>query len=321
MDKEIKDNLDKIKKLTKETEGSLDSLTQMIEDPEKYFEDNPIKEDWQDPPEFPTLKEYDRAFEESTPILEQIKMFARISAISHFQKRKTKEHNLFEVVTNHSKKNELEEIIAVKLRKQGYEVQTQSNVDKWNSMKDNHIHFGIGEGICLHEIPRIKECNLEVTNYIVDKKGNIRNYDELVKVYQEKNAPEPTDFEELTEDLDDTKKKMVKEFMEDEKLTCEDISSIEENYDGDGLLVDIGNRQYTIMQSEDVAEQVAFAQIDDDSEMEYFWREKIKSDEGYTGGLEQFIQDVKDDGWVYQLSRYDHNYEVTKSNFVYFRED
>ncbi len=321
MDKELKDNLDEIKKLAKESEGSLESLSEMVEDPEKYFKEHPIVEDWTDPPEFPTLKEYDRAFEDSTPILEQIKMYARISAISHFQKRKTKEHNLFEVVTNHTKQHELEELIAVKLRKHGYEVQTQSNVDKWNSMSDNHIHFGIGEGICLHEIPRIKECNLEVTDYIVDKKGNIRSYDELVKAFQDAKAPEPTDFKELTEDLDETQTKMVKEFMDAEGLTCEDISSVDENNYDEGLLVDIGNREYIILPSEEVAEKIAFAQIDDDSEMEYFWREKIKADKGYTSGLEEFIQEVKDDGWERQLSRYDGNYEVTKSNFVYFREN
>lgn len=319
--KEIED-LKKLKEGLKDSDKNMDSLIKMVEDPEKYFEEHPIEEDWSDPPEFPTLKEYESAFEDSCPIVEQIKMYAKISGINHFQKRVTKEHELFEVVTNHTRRNELEELIAVKLRKVGYEVRTQSNVGKWDSYDSSKdLHFGIGEGLCISEMPRIKGRNLEITEFISDENGNIRNYNEMVKAYQESNAPKPNGLDELTKDLNDKQKKMVEEFLVSEELKPEDISSIEQSsYESDILEIDTFSRRYSIVESEQIAERIAFQMIDDDSEMEYFWKEKVKAD-NYKGGLQDFIKAVKNDGWHYQLCRYDHNYEETKSGFIYWRED
>jgi len=317
-----KKEIDELKKIGKESSEGLDSLIKMLEDPEAHFKEHPIKEDWQDPPKAPTKAALDKALSKEASLTDKIRMYATVSGLNHFQKKKTKKNPDFEYLTDYKKRHKLENQIEAILKPFGYQVHTQDNVNSWDSMRGPEVlHFGIGDGLSISEIPRIKESNLDITEFIQDKNGKIRTYEELIKAYQEAKGPEPEDFTELTEDLDEQQKAMIKEFMESEDLTCEDISSIEEQ--DDFLRIDIYSRVYLMAESDDIAEKAAFEEIDNDSEMPYFYTEGIKSGDidPVNTSFPDWIQLVKDDGWQHHLSRYDGNSTETKTGFVYWREN
>lgn len=305
---------------------SLNDLGKMLKDPEKYFEDNPIKEDWQDPPKIPTKAEFEESMKRKTDILTQMKIYTTIAEAVHRSKKESKKQPDYEFVTNWQKHRKQEEIIAEKLRKVGFIVNTQSNTEKWNSHNEPQktIHHSF-DGFYLEEIPKTEKPK-SIEQFLINENGDIRNPEELIKEYLEKEAPETPDFEELTEGLDETQKKMIKEFLESEDLKCDDIKEINESEHWDGypvLEIDIYNKEYEMMESESLAEKLAFEMIDQDDEMKYFYTEAIKAEtiDPTQTSFNDYIEQVKNDGWQYQLCRYDHSHEETKTGFVYWRSN
>lgn len=311
-----------LKKAVEDSAESIDSLLKMIETPDQYFKDNPIEETWDDPPQIPTKAEFDNSMKPDCNLKEQIRVYCIIAQAVHCAKRASRLQKDYDYITDSQAHRKQEEIIAKKLRKAGYQVHTQSNVSQWNTQTGlNVIHHGFSE-FELHEIPQIKGTNHKINDYLFDKEDNLRTYPQLIEAYQEDNA-ELKDFETLTEDLDEKEKQMLKEFMSEEGLTYADISDVKESDYESGLFVDTFSREYTIFESEDEAKRIAFNQIDEDDEMEYFYTEGIKADtiDPIQTSFPDWIELVKSDGWAHHLSRYDGDYTLTQSGFCYIREN
>lgn len=314
-----KNPIDELETSLKDSTKANDDLILMLKDPKKFFEKYPIVEDWPNPPSAPSKEEIKQALSIKADTKTKIKMYATLSALTHYQKRASKLDPNFKYASDYKHKRKLEEQIATRLRQAGYSVQTQSNVSEWNNLKDPVLHFGIAEGLMISEIPKCQGNNHNITEYITNQDGTIKDYQTLIADYQKDHAIK-TDYEEITQDLTDTQKQMLKEFCEEEKINQDEIIKVHNDYDSDILEVETANREYQIMESEEEAETKAFDMIDNDDEMKYFFTEAVKQDD-FTGSLEDFKQAVKDDGWYYQLCRYDDEFGTTKSGFVYWRSN
>ncbi len=320
-DKDLNELADELQKISANSAKNMDGLVDMIKNPTKYFEDNPIKEDWQDPPKAPALKETKFIIEKGSTE-QRTRLYAILSRVCHFQKRSSKEDPNAVHYLKREFQDELEELIAGSFRNKGWQIRGQKEMrdDSYRNIPDTMPHFDFN-GICIHEIPKFEGTNTSVTDFIFDKDGEPLTYDKFLEKFRESHPVPERNFDELTKDLDEKQKKMIREFLDSENLEVDDIQSIEKRifYEKELLAISIYSKEFEMMESEQIAEKVAFTIIDEDDEMKYFWKQKIESDEGYTGGLDEFIEDVKNDGWQYQLCRYDHEFTETDSGFVYWR--
>lgn len=107
------------------------------------------------------------------------------------------------------------------------------------------------------------------------------------------------DRQELKE-FDEADMKLIKEFLEAENLTLEDVEITEsDTYDTDCLMVELGNSEYYIVRDIDrLEDNVREFMLDEASEYPYFYTEGIKS-----GSIDPVSTCFKD--WIDDILRYD----------------
>ena len=101
-------------------------------------------------------------------------------------------------------------------------------------------------------------------------------------------------------EFDKADQKLIKEFLEAENLTLEDVEITEsDTYDTDCLMVELGNNEYYIVRDiDDLERNVREFMLDEASEYPYFYTEGIKS-----GSIDPVSTCFKD--WIDDILRYD----------------
>lgn len=107
------------------------------------------------------------------------------------------------------------------------------------------------------------------------------------------------DRQELKE-FDEADMKLIKEFLEAEDLTLEDVEITEsDTYDTSCLMVESGNCEYYIVRDiDELEDNVREFMLDEASEYPYFYTEGIKS-----GNIDPVSTCFKD--WIDDILRYD----------------
>lgn len=221
-------------------------------------------------------------------------------------------------------RNILEEKTAVRLRKLDYVIDTQITYRKeghFSRKTDLHMTFGL----CMHDHPTRKSNNFDVTKFIFDDKDKFVSKAELDKKLYADPEIQPisaNDFEELEE----TDKKLVKEFLDSENLTLADIHKINEEsdfYDMDGLQITVGQKEYYIIRDISEIDTHMRDYLENDSEYESFYTQGIEEKTidpirtCYTDWLDQVIVQ----GWESIVGTYDGSSTCLSGEAVYFRRN
>lgn len=110
---------------------------------------------------------------------------------------------------------------------------------------------------------------------------------------------------------------MIAEFVDDMEIEFENIDNVRKN--GYGLFIELDDgREYNIVENADIAQTWAYDDLMDNSSL---WQEAVAN-----GDTEMGLEDWADwgigiDGWESVISRYDGDYEITDSGYIYFRKN
>lgn len=269
----------------------------------------------------PSLEEALSAVEGGTP-KEKAEMKNVLDALSHYQNgavRAAVPADLWERMR--LLQDSLEDRFAAEARKKGFEMETQTEMRQRQSLFGRNIPeekelFFLAGSLSVRAISRVSGAHIDVMPYLFDEDGSIREQEEFVRAYQERN-PEPRyTWEKAGAELDDEEAGMLREFLEDMGLAIEDVKDVKEGR-WVTLEVDLYNKKYEMMRNEDGCIEKARESLEDGE----IWKMQVQQG-STTKGLDDWVEEVLSiDGWESELCRYDGVSHTTKGGYVYWRSD
>ena len=267
----------------------------------------------------PSLEDALRALEGGTP-REKAEMKNILDALSHYQNDAVKAAAPADLWRQmRSLQDSLEDRFATEARKKGFDMETQSEMRQspgpfGRRIPEEKDLFFLAGSLCIHAIPRVSATHIDVMPYLFDEDGAIREREEFVKAYRERNSEPHYTWGRAEAELDDEELCMLRELLEDTGLSIEDVKDVKEGQWAT-LELDLFNRRYEMVRDEDECVERAREGLED-GEM---WRMQVQQG-NTTKGLDDWVEEVLDiDGWEPELCCYDGTSHTTKGGYVYWR--